>query len=201
MLIGKTEKALERFYAVYRDNLLAPKASPAVFKCLQTDALTLFHRLIHKAGVTDAEFSGRVLQGISSAETAQLLWKRMQILIDEIPGVLNAYRKSHNYQLRDDIILYIRAHYSDSNLSASMIADHFGINPAYLSVFFREQTGERLIDHMNRIRVEAAKQLLMHNERSLDGIAATVGLNDSHALIRVFKKYVGMTPGHYRQQQ
>ncbi|MNI80913.1 Bifunctional transcriptional activator/DNA repair enzyme AdaA [compost metagenome] len=82
-----------------------------------------------------------------------------------------------------------------------MIGDEFRLTPQYVSRLFREQSGESgLHDYINHTRVEAAKELLLKGV-SIDETATTVGFASSHALIRVFKKYEGITPGKFKTIQ
>ena len=60
------------------------------------------------------------------------------------------------------------------------------------------QTGEKVLDYINRIRLQEAKQLLQKCEINIEEVARKTGFNNSIALIRVFKKYEGITPGKYK---
>ncbi|MNE32853.1 Bifunctional transcriptional activator/DNA repair enzyme AdaA [compost metagenome] len=83
----------------------------------------------------------------------------------------------------------------------SLIGDHFRLTPQYVSRLFREQTGQAgLHDYISQTRIEAAKLLLLQGT-SIDETAARVGFASSHAFIRVFKKYEGITPGKYKMIQ
>lgn len=94
---------------------------------------------------------------------------------------------------------YIFANYIDADLNVNMLANVFRMNPAYLSRKYKQETGISIIDEINQQRVKKARELLMTTELKNDGIAQAVGFIDSNALIRVFKKHVGITPGLFRQ--
>jgi len=60
--------------------------------------------------------------------------------------------------------------------------------------------GIGLLDYLHLTRIEAAKKLLIGNEKqSIALIAATVGYTSIDSFIRVFKRITGMTPGAYRK--
>jgi two-component system response regulator YesN len=101
--------------------------------------------------------------------------------------------------LADRIAAYIEERYADNSLSLNAIADHFRLTPQYVSGFFKKYKGYNLADYMARVRVEQAKRLLRDDELSLNRIAELVGYAKDAGLIRVFKKYVGVTPGKYRE--
>lgn len=58
--------------------------------------------------------------------------------------------------------------------------------------------GEGIQDYINKIRLKQAKKLLLEQNLNLEQTANKVGYSNSNALIRVFKKYEGVTPGQFR---
>jgi len=97
---------------------------------------------------------------------------------------------------------YIQENYF-KNMNILDVADHLGISYAYLSKIFKEhsENGEKLLDYLNRIRIEKAKQLLSETDISLTEIAERVGYNNAQSLQRFFKKYETVTPGEWRRMQ
>lgn len=96
------------------------------------------------------------------------------------------------------VISYIEKHYTNNNLTVSLIADVFGMQVSYLSRFFKEQTNENLLQYLTKYRIQKAKELLLDTDQNLNEIAQQVGLLNNVALIRSFKKYEYMTPNEYR---
>ena len=54
------------------------------------------------------------------------------------------------------------------------------------------------MNYISEVRVGSAKDLLA-GEMTIAEVAKEAGFRDSAALIRIFKKNVGMTPGQYRE--
>ena len=97
---------------------------------------------------------------------------------------------------------YIQEHYSDANLSLSYIGDALGFSPSYLSKLFKQESGRSILDYLNMVRIEKAKELLRgDNSLNLDEIAMTVGYSGRITFTRIFKKYEGITPGVYRESK
>ena len=67
-----------------------------------------------------------------------------------------------------------------------------------MSHLFRNEMGTTFSDYLTRVRLEAAKKLLMEGA-SVDKTAEEVGYNDGNYFIKIFKKYVGVTPAKYRK--
>ena len=95
---------------------------------------------------------------------------------------------------------YISDHYTDQTMSAASIAEQFKISPSYLSRIFKADMGIGIVEYIHRIRIEAAKKLLVHNDLNMNTVAVESGFSNRWVLTRVFKKICGMTPGDYRSQ-
>ncbi|MDQ1911567.1 helix-turn-helix transcriptional regulator [Paenibacillus sp. GD4] len=118
-------------------------------------------------------------------------------ILGQVCSYIDANKKSHNTDLRDLVQEYIAERYQDVNISISSVAEHFGLHSSYLSKFYKEQTGESMLDAINRTRLQKAKTLLSESD-SIGDAAVKVGFYNSNAFIRVFKKYEGITPGQFK---
>jgi AraC-like DNA-binding protein len=96
---------------------------------------------------------------------------------------------------------YVAAHYTDPNLSLTMLSDRFQINSKYLSQLFKESIGQNFLDFLIGLRIERAKQLLRESGQSVQDISEAVGYLNTTSFIRVFRKTVGLSPGQYRESQ
>ncbi len=123
----------------------------------------------------------------------------LDILSQVCEFIKNSKKRTQNDSLKGNIIQYIEDHYNDSNLCIASIADNFNMNPVPLSRFFKEHMGQGLLDYINKVRLDKAKELLRQNEWSIADIAKEVGYYHSSALIRAFKKYERLTPGKYKE--
>lgn len=83
------------------------------------------------------------------------------------------------------------------DLSLQEVADHVGMNAAYLSVLFKEETGETYIKFLTRYRMELAKMLLRKGLK-VNEVSERVGYHTYRHFSEVFKKWTGITPGQYR---
>ena len=53
---------------------------------------------------------------------------------------------------------------------------------------------------VERVRVEAARELLENSGTSLDGIAARCGFGSTETIRRAFKRVISIGPGEYRDR-
>ncbi|MTH54344.1 helix-turn-helix domain-containing protein [Bacillus mangrovi] len=98
------------------------------------------------------------------------------------------------------IVNYIRAHYHQ-DLSLQDLSDHFQLTPSYISTIFKEHTGENYKEYLNRYRIQKAKELLAGRKIKVHEASKLVGYNNVNTFIRIFKKYVGLSPGQYEKSE
>ncbi|MFQ3578638.1 MAG: AraC family transcriptional regulator [Bacteroidales bacterium] len=120
-------------------------------------------------------------------------------IFKRICSIISKQKLSRNQLLKDRISKYIQEHFAECTLSQSQIAKQVGITPSYLSHFFKEQFGLSMVDYINNLRLSEAKRLFESQpELSISEVANRVGCWNDKSLIRIFKKYEGVTPGKYR---
>lgn len=97
----------------------------------------------------------------------------------------------------EEIRQYILAHYTENDLTAASMAATFQMSGSYLSRAFKDSTGTNILDYIQRLRVDAAKELL--RTESVKNTAQKVGFWDTQGLVRAFKKHEGMTPSEFKR--
>lgn len=100
----------------------------------------------------------------------------------------------------NQMITYFHTHYNEK-ISLDQIAQNMYLSPVYLSKIFKEETGESPINYLIKIRLEKAKDILStsHSD-SIKKIACQVGYEDAYHFSKLFKKYYGISPLHYRKK-
>lgn len=80
------------------------------------------------------------------------------------------------------------------------IAEAIGISQGHLSRVFRQDTGEKIQDYILKFRVKRAANLLKYSDATLSEISDYVCFNSQSHFGSVFKEYMKMTPGQYREK-
>ncbi len=93
---------------------------------------------------------------------------------------------------------YIKQNYSDDTLSLQKLADHLFISACYLSMIFKKEADETFLKYLVRVRLDAAKNLLVNSDLQTAEIAERVGYPDINYFSFFFKKNVGISPREYR---
>ena len=104
-------------------------------------------------------------------------------------------RSSSNYteQCKD----YISQNYHHK-IYLDEMAEAIGVSQGHLSRVFRQDTGMQVQEYIQKFRVERAANLLKYSEASLTEISDYVCFHSQSHFGSVFKKYMSMTPGEYR---
>lgn len=107
---------------------------------------------------------------------------------------------SENKCLSIDYVLdTIKEKVFSDGFSVSGVADNLNITPAYLSRFFKGQMGMGVLDYVQRFRIARVKELIREDSKiTIKDLAVATGFYNDVALIRVFKKYEGMTPKQFK---
>ena len=95
---------------------------------------------------------------------------------------------------------YVRKNY-DRKITLEETAANVFLSPAYFSRVFKEETGDNFNLYVNKIRIEAAKKLLLNEKIPLVDISTMVGFEGQSYFSKVFKKMTGVTPGRFRESR
>ncbi|WP_337102697.1 response regulator [Paenibacillus sp. YIM B09110] len=112
-------------------------------------------------------------------------------------GAANAMRSNKKIAL---IEKYIKKHYM-RDISLQEVSESVGLNPNYVSGLIHKETGTTFVQYVHRVRTTKAKAILVENpDVAVDLVAVQVGYENSRQFFKIFKKYAGVTPGVYREQ-
>lgn len=93
---------------------------------------------------------------------------------------------------------YINSHYH-KEISLDDVSREVDISPYYFSKIFKDETGENFIEYLTAVRINNAKDLLLHTNLSMKEICGQIGYSDPNYFSRSFKKNVGVTPTEFKE--
>lgn len=96
-------------------------------------------------------------------------------------------------------IEFVSKAYSDE-LSVSQIAVRVGCSERALRKHFQEILGIGPSEHLQRYRVQKAKELIENTDDVMKGIAAQTGFRSVHHFSRLFASIMGMPPATWRRR-
>ena len=93
------------------------------------------------------------------------------------PGVLAKEGEQSPTKIVRDALYYIRRHYNE-NISLTDVAEHINVNKSYLCDVFKKEQKVTILQYMTNLRIEKAKELLLHTDMKMYEISVEVGYND-----------------------
>lgn len=131
---------------------------------------------------------------IASMENLQ---DRLLTLIEEkVNSVSEQMRHAENRPVR--VVKQIVAERYMEPVGLNEIAEVVKLNPVYLSMLFKRETGTNFKDYLTVVRMEHAKRLLRNGE-TLNVVADAVGYKDVKYFSKLFKRTIGVNPTQYRK--
>ena len=123
-----------------------------------------------------------------------------EIIISETIARIKTKRSGNIDEKRriDKIVQYIQKNYTDPNISARSVAEHFEISISWMSNLFKRELNIGFLDCLHRYRIDEAKTLIGNTDESIHKIAEKVGYANYVTMSRAFKRYEGVTPRSYR---
>ncbi|MEY2191124.1 helix-turn-helix domain-containing protein [Neobacillus sp. BF23-41] len=84
------------------------------------------------------------------------------------------------------------------NITLSQLSELVQLTPNYLSSLFKKETGVSLSEYIQKVKIDEAKNLLTLTSYSLSEICTLLNFTDQSYFIKVFKKFTGVTPKHFK---
>ena len=157
--------------------------------------------VIQDAGTRTPLLSGLLLQGIAAmpgtpARTTAEVWAALWY----VAGLSSPTEADRPHAAVASAISYIESHLADP-LTVPDVARAAGVSHNHLTRLFRAETGDTVVAHIRRRRLERARHLLRESTLSIPAIAASVGISDLQAFNKACRSGLGASPRRIRGGQ
>lgn len=130
---------------------------------------------------------------IYCSKVFQVDWGRRS----QTPFVIFNGQKSHADEEIKQAQVLIEKRYRE-RLSVNEIIEDIGIGRRTFERRFKKETGNTVMEYIQRVKVEAAKRELEKGYKTVNEVMFEVGYQDNKAFRNVFRRYSGMSPSDYR---
>lgn len=104
-----------------------------------------------------------------------------------------SFESTEKQNIVKSIMEYMNNNYME-DISLDKISKNMYLSPVYISKIFKEETGDSPINHLIKIRLAKAEDLLKEKNMPIKAVAQSVGYNDAYHFSKLFKKYYGISP-------
>lgn len=136
-----------------------------------------------------------ILNAETAGELKEILRKFTQSLVHILVNVKSDIKRPEISR----IMSYIHEHI-ERNITLAEAADICNISKCYFSTIFKREVGEGFCDYVNRVKMEKARDLILHSGLKSCEAAEKVGVYDESYFSKLFKKYIGKNPSELRVQ-
>lgn len=171
----------------------------------KTDFGDMLHRMYERleAKIGQAAYY-QVLDGyarglVGEAEVKHVVSSVQPANVAQRPGVLAKEGEQSPTKIVRDALYYIRRHYNE-NISLTDVAEHINVNKSYLCDVFKKEQKVTILQYMTNLRIEKAKELLLHTDMKMYEISVEVGYNDYTYFSQIFKRNTGETLSEFRKK-
>jgi two-component system, response regulator YesN len=119
--------------------------------------------------------------------------KYIFLLVNKVLSISKPSSKVDTIQIQE----YIKENYSE-DLYLEKLAERFNTSDKYLSRLFKESIGTGFHEYLASIRIAKSKALLLETDLTVTKIGEMVGFTTHSTFFRIFKKYEGINPTQYR---
>ncbi len=186
---------------MFAQNLNAANASPEMVNNFFNALIGTLVRTVYEiqSSVGDVFAAGNdPYHEISSKNTIKEKKNYILFLFETVAAFVNRRKSNNNMRVYEKVIKFIEDNYQ-KELSLDNVSEAVGLSPSYLSLVFKEVSGMNFVEYVNTYRISKAKTMLQDITLTVSEISEKVGYTNSNTFIKVFKKYEGITPGHFRE--
>jgi len=162
------------------------------------------------AKLTDSKVSALCQNVMTQYDNRDKLWQArmhcsvLQLLIllcaDHSHPRSTPITEDQTFQSVISAISYIKDNLQEK-LTVEDIAQHAGFSKYYFLRLFKRVTGCTVVQYINLLRCETAKELLRDHNHTVKEIAYLCGFDNLSYFSTVFKKNTGYLPGAYKAQK
>jgi len=212
---GEASSAVAIIRDIFDTNFAPGRLSPAAARCLMFDVASTMIKAVDEIGdegIGPTSSAGDSpgadpVERLVACETAQELERELIALVEarcaavheEMARRGRGRHRETARRLTENVAELVARQFADPGLDISALARTFDVHPISLSRIFAEETGEGLLDRINRVRIERAKALMSEDpSEPLEEICRKVGYGSTRTFTRAFKRREGVTPGLYK---
>lgn len=168
-------------------------------RCVLIDILTIITNAMNRMNIKFKNYSDLYYETLYLCRSCPYQEKGGDVSrnVDELLAAFEAeYANSAVHA--SQIMEILREGYTSPDFSISVLADKFEVSIAYMSYLFKKKFNKNFSDYLWELRLNKAKDMLLHSSMPIDQISVRVGYINVSSFRRKFKQETGITPSQFR---
>ncbi len=143
---------------------------------------------------------GDIIETMVKIRSLDQLFAWIAVLAKKIREHTRISRANNAERLLDQAVNYIYRNYADPELTMDTVCDTLGISASYLSQLFKKYKESSFVKFLTSVRMEEAMKLLVSTGDRIVEVSNLCGYRDVYYFSHSFKKYSGVPPKKYREE-
>ena len=139
------------------------------------------------------------LYNLSSFRSWEQAFSRMESIAENVISTQEAELSEQEGNLVTRMKRYIERHLGEGP-SLTAIADHYHFSREYLLRVFKREEGVTILQYINDLKLDKAKELLANPALQVKEVASVLGFSSTAYFIRFFRSKTGASPQAWRDQ-
>jgi two-component system, response regulator YesN len=199
---GDQERLLTELADIYRMLALTRREGLRYGRNVSLQLVLLSERVLLELNVLTEEWEAREAEAWEKALRLETLADLQEHVTSYLRGVCACVEEKRSGKA-GGVIQRIRSLIEEryaENLTVVDIAEGVYLSATYVSLLYKQETGETLFEYLTKVRINKAKELLRDPRNKFYEISNAVGYTDPSHFSKLFKKMTGFTPSAYRDQ-
>lgn len=143
---------------------------------------------------------GDIIALMGNIRNLDQLFSWLSALVKKIRERTIASRANNAQRLLDRAVNCIYRDYGDQSLTIEAVCDELGISASYLAQLFKKYKETSFVKFLTSVRMEKAMERLVSSGDRIVEIATACGYQDVYYFSHSFKKFTGVPPKKYREE-
>jgi two-component system response regulator YesN len=200
MKLGKQEEVSDKVKYIFDTVCSGRNYSIGYVQSICFDLINMASKTLYELGENIEKIVSdfyEMFSEVYNKRDAAELQEMVLVLFNKLTSYFAQKHNQKNSHLINKIKDIISKKYME-NLAVTRLAEEVYLSPNYISLIFKQETGENITEYITKVRMEVAKELLKDNDLKILEIAEMVGFENTTYFSTVFKKFTGMHPQKYR---
>lgn len=198
----KVDRMVEKMFVLSKNQMFSFQYVIATYYSLVTGIYGHYH-YTEENNLSDLiGTQSKLISEIGLCSTTQQMLEIVKNYVYEVfSECINVRIGSKKELLADKIEKYLQQHYGEKSLSVDQIAESLYFENSYIRRVFKQQTGQTIIQRLEEIRMEKARELLAQGIYKNSEVAERIGYCDQYYFSKRFKLFYGCTPSEYQKRE